>query len=94
MKYAAKVILEMKQIAKDCKQSVQITAFIPPDMVYHSFNGFSFPVRQDQRSCIFGWPERFFNSDIMVLSSKSDHQSGTLITVENESAVRYDRAVK
>ena len=42
MLHATKIILEIlllrniieNIITKDCKQSVQITAFIPPDMVY------------------------------------------------------------
>ena len=37
---------------------------------------------------------RYKESLPTVLSSKSDPQSGILITVENESAVRYDNAIK
>ena len=54
-------------ITKDCKESVQMTAFIPPDRVYITAT---------------------------VLSNKSEPQSGILITVENDNAVRYESAIK
>ena len=60
--------------------------------IYHSYNGFSetgpeIINRWFARTIYWLW-QYTFESLPTVLSSKSDPQSGTLITVENESAVR------
>ena len=78
-------------ITKDCKESVQMTAFIPPDKVYITALNDSNTVYV-QTFKLYSAEEQGIKSFPTVLSNKSDPQSGILITVEKESAVKYESA--